>query len=113
MSKPIGEGTELGDFLEDVRTTSPEALLLGEDLTRQVGRALATLSDKEREILRLRFGVGTEREHILEEIGQRFAVTRQRIRQIETEALRKLRRLPGDQDLKTLLEATGGASRAG
>jgi RNA polymerase primary sigma factor len=105
LSKPLGEGAELGDVLEDLASASPDGLLLEEDLSRQVERALATLSDREREVLRLRFGVGTDHEHTLNEIGQRFGVTRQRIRQIEMEAFQKLRRLPGGPKLKALLEA--------
>jgi RNA polymerase primary sigma factor len=64
------------------------------------------LSDKEREVLRLRFGIGNEREHTLEEIGERFALTRERIRQIETAALRKLQRLGGGNGLRALLGAS-------
>ena len=69
----------------------PTTSLLNQDLTTQVERALSTLSPKEKEILRLRFGIGEEGEHTLEEVGKRFAVTRERIRQIEAKALRKLR----------------------
>jgi RNA polymerase primary sigma factor len=72
----------------------------------QVDRALATLSDKEREILRLRFGIGTDREYTLEEIGERFSVTRERIRQIEATALRKLGRVASGRNLKALIEAS-------
>jgi len=91
LETPIGEDSDLGDFLEDKRTPSPVDSLLSEDLTSQVDRALGSLSDKEAEILRLRFGIGEEGEHTLEEVGQRFEVTRERIRQIEAKALRKLR----------------------
>ncbi|MBI4012384.1 MAG: sigma-70 family RNA polymerase sigma factor [Candidatus Rokubacteria bacterium] len=90
LHAPVGEGAELGDFLEDKQTPPPDADLLKADLVTQVERALATLSDKQREVLALRFGLGNG-EHTLEEIGQRFAVTRERIRQIEKKALRKLR----------------------
>src|SRR5439155_12978 len=91
LETPIGEDSELGDFLEDKSAGSPNESLLNQDLTTQVERALSTLSPKEKEILRLRFGIGEEGEHTLEEVGQRFAVTRERIRQIEAKALRKLR----------------------
>ena len=91
LETPIGEDSELGDFLEDKSAGSPNDSLLNQDLTTQVERALATLSPKEKEILRLRFGIGEEGEHTLEEVGKRFAVTRERIRQIEAKALRKLR----------------------
>ena len=91
LETPIGEDSELGDFLEDKSAGSPNDTLLTQDLTTQVERALAMLSPKEKEILRLRFGIGEEGEHTLEEVGKRFAVTRERIRQIEAKALRKLR----------------------
>jgi RNA polymerase primary sigma factor len=71
----------------------------------QVEQALKSLTDKEREVLRLRFGVGTDREHTLEEIVARFSLTRERIRQIETVALRKLRGLP-PRNLRALIEAS-------
>jgi RNA polymerase primary sigma factor len=79
--------------------------VVSHDLAVQVERALGVLSDKEREVLRLRFGIGNEREHTLEEIGRRFALTRERIRQIETSAFRKLQRFGGGNGLRTLLGA--------
>ncbi|MBI4560974.1 MAG: sigma-70 family RNA polymerase sigma factor, partial [Candidatus Rokubacteria bacterium] len=91
LETPIGEDSELGDFLEDKQADSPNDILLSQDLTAQVERALATLSPKEKEILRLRFGIGKEGGETLEEVGKRFSVTRERIRQIEAKALRKLR----------------------
>ncbi len=106
LAAPIGEVNELGDFLEDKQATAPDEPLLGQELTTQVERALATLSDKEGEILRLRFGIGTDREHTLEEIGERFSVTRERIRQIEAKAFRKLRHPVRGRSLKALLEAS-------
>jgi len=90
LETPIGEDSELRDFLEDRQTSSPDDALFSHDLTAQVERALATLSSKEKEILRLRFGI-TKDEQTLEEVGRHFAVTRERIRQIEAKALRKLR----------------------
>jgi RNA polymerase primary sigma factor len=98
--------TSLGAFVEDTGTSAPDATVLDDDRSKQVGRALAGLPEKEREILRLRFGIGVDREHTLEEVGERFGLTRERIRQIEMKALRKLRRLPGGGDLRVLLEAT-------
>ena len=68
---------------------------MSQDLTDQMQRALSRLSPRERDVLRLRFGIGDERSHTLEEVGERFALTRERIRQIEAQALRKLR-LRGD-----------------
>jgi RNA polymerase primary sigma factor len=104
LETPIGEDSELGDFLEDKSAGSPNDSLLNQDLTTQVDRALATLSPKEKEILRLRFGIGEEGEHTLEEVGRRFAVTRERIRQIEAKALRKLRHPLRGRNLKAFIE---------
>jgi RNA polymerase primary sigma factor len=104
LETPIGEDSELGDFLEDKSAGSPNDSLLSQDLTTQVERALATLSPKEKEILRLRFGIGEEGEHTLEEVGRRFQVTRERIRQIEAKALRKLRHPLRGRNLKAFVE---------
>jgi RNA polymerase primary sigma factor len=91
LKAPVGEDSELGEFIEDKLTKSPGNALTSHDLATQVERALGTLSPREEEILRLRFGLGDRGEHTLEEVGRRFAVTRERIRQIEVKALRKLR----------------------
>jgi RNA polymerase primary sigma factor len=104
LETPIGEDSDLGDFLEDKTAESPNDSLISQDLTNQVDRALATLSPKEKEILRLRFGIGEEGEHTLEEVGKRFSVTRERIRQIETKALRKLRHPLRGRALKAFVE---------
>jgi RNA polymerase primary sigma factor len=104
LETPIGEDSELGDFLEDKSAGSPNDSLLNQDLTTQVERALAMLSPKEKEILRLRFGIGEEGEHTLEEVGKRFAVTRERIRQIEAKALRKLRHPLRGRNLRAFIE---------
>jgi RNA polymerase primary sigma factor len=104
LETPIGEDSDLGDFLEDKTAESPNDTLITQDLTHQVERALSTLSSKEKEILRLRFGIGEEGEHTLEEVGKRFSVTRERIRQIETKALRKLRHPLRGRALKAFVE---------
>jgi RNA polymerase primary sigma factor len=104
LETPIGEDSDLGDFLEDKRTPSPSDSLLTQDLSQQVERALSSLSAKEAEILRLRFGIGEEGEHTLEEVGQRFDVTRERIRQIEAKALRKLRSPLRGRGLRSFVE---------
>jgi len=104
LETPIGEDSELGDFLEDRSTGSPNDSLISQDLTAQVEKALATLSQKEKDILRLRFGIGEEGEHTLEEVGKRFAVTRERIRQIEAKALRKLRHPLRGRNLRAFVE---------
>lgn len=93
LETPVNAETEdgVGAFLHDPNAVSQEDLLEARELSSQVERALDTLSPKEREILRLRFGIGEASEHTLEEVGRRFALTRERIRQIEAKALRKLR----------------------
>jgi RNA polymerase sigma factor (sigma-70 family) len=108
LHTPIGSegGTELGDFLEDRQTPPTDTGVADHERAAHIERALGSLSGKEREVLRLRFGIGTDREHTLKEIGERFSLTRERIRQIEAEALRKLRRLERGEDLKTLIEAS-------
>jgi RNA polymerase primary sigma factor len=104
LETPIGEDSQLGDFLEDKAAGSPNDSLISQDLMTQVERALSTLSPKEKKILRLRFGIGEEGEHTLEEVGKRFAVTRERIRQIETKALRKLRHPLRGRALRAFVE---------
>jgi RNA polymerase primary sigma factor len=85
------EGTELGDVLRDTSVRSPEDTAIESDLSNEVARALEPLSDRERDVLRLRYGLGADREYTLEEIGRRLSVTRERVRQIESRALQKLR----------------------
>jgi RNA polymerase primary sigma factor len=105
LETPIGEDSQLGDFLEDKGAGSPNDNLITQDLSTQVERALSTLSPKEKKILRLRFGIGEEGEHTLEEVGRRFCVTRERIRQIETKALRKLRHPLRGRALRAFVES--------
>jgi RNA polymerase primary sigma factor len=106
LETPIdGNGGELGDFLEDTHILPADTDVTTHETAVHVERALNALSEKEREVLRLRFGIGTDQEHTLEDIGTRFGLTRERIRQIETRALRKLRRLPRGETLRALLEA--------
>jgi RNA polymerase primary sigma factor len=85
------EGTELGDLLSDRSSQSPEDSVMESDLANEVERAMEPLGDREKEVLRLRYGLGTDREYTLEEIGRRLSVTRERVRQIEARALQKLR----------------------
>ena len=85
------EGTELGDLLSDRSMQSPEESVMESDLANEVERAMEPLGDREKEVLRLRYGLGTDREYTLEEIGRRLSVTRERVRQIEARALQKLR----------------------
>jgi RNA polymerase primary sigma factor len=107
LHTPIGADgeTELGDFLEDTQTASVDAGVAVGEATAQVADALRSLSEKERHVLRLRFGLGTDHEHTLEEIGAHLGLTRERIRQIEMKALAKLRRLPRTAGLRPFIEA--------
>jgi RNA polymerase primary sigma factor len=92
LQLPVSDDSVLGDFIEDRGAPSPIDDVFRGDLVRQIQRSMATLSPREREILRLRFGLDDEDEHTLEQVGVRFSVTRERIRQVEAKALRKLRR---------------------
>ena len=89
----VGEddALELSSLVEDQSMPSPEEALLGGDLSNEVAQAMAPLTDRERHVLALRFGLGQERDYTLEEIGQQLAVTRERVRQIEVRALEKMR----------------------
>ena len=102
LETPVGEEEDsvLGDFIEDTHAMAPPDALMSVTLREQTRQALSALTPREEQVLRLRFGVGEATDFTLEEVGQRFAVTRERIRQIEAKALRKLRRpqrrpLPG------------------
>ncbi len=93
LDAPVGENedTELGDLLAHPDTASPEQAVMAGETALQIERAMAGLTDREREVLRLRYGVGTDREHTLEEIGRHLSLTRERVRQIEAKALAKMR----------------------
>jgi RNA polymerase primary sigma factor len=92
LDTPIGDGdVRMLDFVKDEETTSPEEASIGRNVAQQIRMILTTLTPREEKILRRRFGIGEERSHTLEELGREFGVTRERIRQIEAKALRKLR----------------------
>ncbi len=93
LETPIGEeeDSHLGDFIEDKKITSPSESVIQANLADQTRKVLATLTPREEKVLRMRFGIGERSDHTLEEVGQDFDVTRERIRQIEAKALRKLR----------------------
>jgi RNA polymerase primary sigma factor len=97
LDQPIGEGeeTELGHLVRDTAARSPEEAAMQGELASEVERAMAPLNEREREVMRLRFGLGTEREHTLEEIGRRLSITRERVRQLEAQALKKMRAARG------------------
>ncbi len=93
LETPIGdeEDSHLGDFIEDRRAVAPADAVVNANLQDQTKKVLATLTPREEQVLRLRFGIGEKTDHTLEEVGGKFSVTRERIRQIEAKALRKLR----------------------
>jgi len=106
LETPIGEeeDSHLGDFIEDKNTASPVDSAINIDLAEQVKKVLGTLTPREERVLRMRFGVGEKSDHTLEEVGQDFEVTRERIRQIEAKALRKLRHPSRSKRLRTFIE---------
>jgi len=106
LETPIGEeeDSHLGDFIEDQGVVSPAEAVININLKDQTASVLQTLTDREEQVIRMRFGIGDGSEHTLEEVGQRFCVTRERIRQIEAKALRKLRHPSRTRRLKTFLE---------
>ncbi len=108
LETPIGEeeDSHLGDFIEDSRVVSPAEAVINLNLKEQTQHVLSTLTPREEMVLKLRFGVGEYSEHTLEEVGQKFAVTRERIRQIEAKALRKLRHPSRSKELRSFLENT-------
>ena len=110
LETPIGEeeDSHLGDFIEDKNAASPVESVIGNNLKDQTGNVLKTLTPREELVLRMRFGVGDGSEHTLEEVGRSFNVTRERIRQIESKALRKLRHPSRATRLKPFLNDTGG-----
>jgi RNA polymerase primary sigma factor len=106
LETPIGEeeDSHLGDFIEDKGVVSPLEAVIKANLTEQTARVLATLTPREEKVLRMRFGIGEKSDHTLEEVGQDFEVTRERIRQIEAKALRKLRHPSRAKKLKSFVE---------
>jgi RNA polymerase primary sigma factor len=109
LQTPIGdqEDTSLQDFVEDKQATSPMESLISTNRREHTARVLTTLTPREEQIVRMRFGLGSDSEHTLEEVGCTFNVTRERIRQIEAKALRKLRHPSRSAKLKSLLDKPG------
>ena len=107
LETPIGEeeDSHLGDFIEDKQVGSPVESMIGLSLREQINKVLNSLTPREEKVLRLRFGLSDGCEHTLEEVGQDFAVTRERIRQIEAKALRKLRHPSRSKKLRSFLES--------
>ncbi|OIN97249.1 MAG: RNA polymerase sigma factor RpoD [Deltaproteobacteria bacterium CG1_02_45_11] len=108
LETPIGEeeDSHLGDFIEDKKFMLPSDAAVNLNLAEQTRKVLATLTPREEKVLRMRFGIGEKADHTLEEVGQDFAVTRERIRQIEAKALRKLRHPTRSRKLKSFIEQT-------
>jgi RNA polymerase primary sigma factor len=106
LETPIGEeeDSHLGDFIEDKKFMLPSEAAVSINLAEQTRKVLATLTPREEKVLRMRFGIGEKADHTLEEVGQDFAVTRERIRQIEAKALRKLRHPTRSRKLKHFIE---------
>ncbi len=106
LETPIGEeeDSHLGDFIEDKGVISPSDAVISMNLAEQTRKVLATLTPREEKVLRMRFGIGERSDHTLEEVGQDFEVTRERIRQIEAKALRKLRHPSRSKRLKSFVE---------
>ena len=106
LETPIGEeeDSHLGDFIEDKGVISPSDAVISMNLAEQTRKVLATLTPREEKVLRMRFGIGERSDHTLDEVGQDFEVTRERIRQIEAKALRKLRHPSRSKRLKSFVE---------
>ncbi|MCF8112341.1 MAG: RNA polymerase sigma factor RpoD [Desulfotignum sp.] len=106
LETPIGEeeDSHLGDFIEDKKFSIPSEAAIDFSLAEQTRKILATLTPREEKVLRMRFGIGEKSDHTLEEVGKDFTVTRERIRQIEAKALRKLRHPTRSKKLKTFIE---------
>ena len=106
LETPIGEeeDSHLGDFIEDKSAVSPVEAVINGNLEDQTRRVLKTLTPREEKVLRMRFGIGEKSDHTLEEVGQDFEVTRERIRQIEAKALRKLRHPSRSKQLRSFMD---------
>ena len=106
LDTPIGEDAEdfLGDFIQDDKTVHAMEAMTNMDLSKRAREVLSTLTPREEKVLRMRFGIDEEGEHTLEEVGETFSVTRERIRQIETKALRKLRHPSRSRVLRAFIE---------
>ncbi|MBT6511715.1 MAG: sigma-70 family RNA polymerase sigma factor, partial [Rhodospirillaceae bacterium] len=107
LETPIGddEDSHLGDFIEDKNAVLPVEAAIHSNLRESTTKVLATLTPREERVLRMRFGIGMNTDHTLEEVGQQFSVTRERIRQIEAKALRKLKHPSRSRKLRSFLDS--------
>ena len=107
LETPVGdeEDSSLGDFIEDKNALQPLDTAIQSNLSESTTKILASLTPREERVLRMRFGIGMNTDHTLEEVGQQFSVTRERIRQIEAKALRKLKHPSRSRKLRSFLEA--------
>ncbi len=106
LETPIGDedDTNLGDFIQDVNAIIPLDAAINTNLREATTKILSSLTAREERVLRMRFGIGMNSDHTLEEVGQQFSVTRERIRQIEAKALRKLKHPSRSKKLKSFLD---------
>jgi RNA polymerase primary sigma factor len=106
LETPIGEeeDSRLEDFIEDKEVISPQDAAISSNFLKQIQKVLSTLNEREQKILRMRFGIGEKQDHTLEEVGQDFELTRERIRQIEEKALRKLKHSSRADKLRSFIE---------
>jgi RNA polymerase primary sigma factor len=106
LETPIGEEGDgrLGDFIEDKEVISPQDAAISSNMAKRIQKVLSTLNEREEKILRMRFGIGEKHDHTLDEVGQYFELTRERIRQIEEKALRKLKQSSRASKLKSFID---------
>jgi len=106
LETPIGdeENSHLGDFIEDKDTVLPIDAVIQSNLCESTTRVLASVTPREERVLRMRYGIGMNKDHTLEEVGKQFSVTRERIRQIEAKALRKLKHPSRSRMLRSFLD---------
>jgi RNA polymerase primary sigma factor len=106
LETPVGEGDDihLRDFIEDKKSVPPAEVMVNRRLADQTSEVLATLTPREEKVVRMRFGIGEKYDHTLEEVGKNFDVTRERIRQVEAKALKKLRHPSRSRRLKGYVE---------
>jgi RNA polymerase primary sigma factor len=108
LESPVGEDEEshISDFIEDKSAQSPLDIAIDEDMKKNIEKALSSLSSREQIIIKKRFGLGDDSPHTLEEVGNEFDVTRERVRQIEVKAIRKLRHPSRSKWLRTFIESS-------